>query len=1044
MMKTQKPKRIFNLIFLFVFVIFSLGFISAGNLSIFPNNIDLAGTNVAYEFNFSSTNDCDSSNIILDYSTTVTFNSQGVGFVSINISDLSSVPLALCEYRDGTLRKNHSFSDIIFNTIYAKNLNLSGDAIIQGKVNVTNNITAFWFKGNLNHSDIQNFPDKYLLNTGDTMTGNLTTSGNMTASFYFGDGQFLDGIQHGQLTLFLHNEASGVSGSKVLDTAANDTSIVTLSVGITADGQEFQNWTTDANVPGLPLVSDGIYEFHFHARVTSDGTKDTTLQAKIYKVNSSGENPVLLVTTEESTILTSSFVQENIHIFGSEVALDLTDRLLLRIIVRLSGGGANPTVELQIENGVESRLEVPSPSPTKELFIPYIGAVKNVNLGVWNITTSWFKGAFNWIIGPTSTNYLSFNGTQLDFDESQLNTTIDDRDSDTFVNANCASGQFVQNISGGTTLECATSAGSFNNTNLAYLNNSNTFTANNIFNKNLTVNGTTLFVNTNGRVGIGTASPSVKLDVRGAINATDWTNVSIAISQITDISNANVNSSNYWDNYDTPAGFLWISGFNATGDTRWLTSYTETDPLWAGNTSSVARIGDCSDGQVVMNTTTSGVECVTAGGGADSDWNVSGTNLFPYNLSYNVGIGTTSPNNSLHIQDLGDVDHLAFIIENNDSTAGLELESPGATASGEAILNLGVNTNRGINEIVNNSSGMWFRIDTRAGNKGFHWFYEENNTDNEIELMTLLSSGYVGIGTSSPDSAFHIKANIAGTVGSHPAGQLIIQNPADSVTSNVVITAYESDGNGNPDQQLWYLGSSSSSNSNIIFLNRRNALLQFGTNDNTQMTILGNGNVGIGTSTPVQKLDVRGDGNFSGEIYANNGTAISSLITANNDSLTDHISSDTILADSDIQALDYITPTVINFSYALISALTNLRIDLDNNRTEWITDNNTQATDIFNLDIKVDANNVSVTQHISDDTILTESDITCGSISSNDCSNTNELQDLSNLAALNGTGQFDNNMNFTNNITINDTACFGENCNAWIHYNGSSLIIKVN
>lgn len=46
---------------------------------------------------------------------------------------------------------------------------------------------------------------------------------------------------------------------------------------------------------------------------------------------------------------------------------------------------------------------------------------------IGNITASWFKGIFNFIIGKTSTNYLSFNGTQLDFDESFLNATIDAR-----------------------------------------------------------------------------------------------------------------------------------------------------------------------------------------------------------------------------------------------------------------------------------------------------------------------------------------------------------------------------------------------------------------------------------------------------------------------------------------------------------------------------------------------------------------------------------------------------------------------------------------
>ena len=133
----------------------------------------------------------------------------------------------------------------------------------------------------------------------------------------------------------------------------------------------------------------------------------------------------------------------------------------------------------------------------------------------------------------------------------------------------------------------------------------------------------------------------------------------------------------------------------------------------------------------------------------------------------------------------------------------------------------------------------------------------------------------VGIGTISPDSAFHIKANTPGTVGSHPAGQLIIQDPDDTVFGNAVITGYESDGSGNPDQQLWYLGSSSSSNSNIIFLNRRNALLQFGTSGSTRMTILGNGDVGIGTTSPDSKLQI--DGNFTSETNSTDSIGTSAI-----------------------------------------------------------------------------------------------------------------------------------------------------------------------
>ena len=104
----------------------------------------------------------------------------------------------------------------------------------------------------------------------------------------------------------------------------------------------------------------------------------------------------------------------------------------------------------------------------------------------------------------------------------------------------------------------------------------------------------------------------------------------------------------------------------------------------------------------------------------------------------------------------------------------------------------------------------------------------------------------VGIRRGLPDSALHIKAGTSGIVGDEHAGQLIIQSPTDNVNTNVVITGYKSDAGGDPDVQLWYLGSASSSNENITFLNRRNAKLTLGTNNTTRVTILGNGNTGVG------------------------------------------------------------------------------------------------------------------------------------------------------------------------------------------------------
>lgn len=114
-------------------------------------------------------------------------------------------------------------------------------------------------------------------------------------------------------------------------------------------------------------------------------------------------------------------------------------------------------------------------------------------------------------------------------------------------------------------------------------------------------------------------------------------------------------------------------------------------------------------------------------------------------------------------------------------------------------------------------------------------------TDDGTVVRLTTSTDDVVIGANTGFGApLELVGDTPGTVGGFASGAFQVRSPSASVNANAVITGHNSFG-GN--KQLWYVGSSSSSNDNITFLNRQNAELQLGTNSTTRMTIASGGDV---------------------------------------------------------------------------------------------------------------------------------------------------------------------------------------------------------
>ncbi len=172
----------------------------------------------------------------------------------------------------------------------------------------------------------------------------------------------------------------------------------------------------------------------------------------------------------------------------------------------------------------------------------------------------------------------------------------------------------------------------------------------------------------------------------------------------------------------------------------------------------------------------------------------------------NVGIGTTSPDSILHVSSTTPI----ITISNSDTSI----------VDGQVIgqldfksLDASTNMTDVFGSIRTEAQGT---LDNGANDGGKMVFSTFKQSTTLVDQMVIDASGNVGIGTNSPTYKFEVSNGTqTGTFNPNSSGFV-------------------------------FLGSTS------------NHPLYFGVNDSIKAVILSNGNVGIGTTAPGEKLDVRG------------------------------------------------------------------------------------------------------------------------------------------------------------------------------------------
>jgi hypothetical protein len=354
---------------------------------------------------------------------------------------------------------------------------------------------------------------------------------------------------------------------------------------------------------------------------------------------------------------------------------------------------------------------------------------------------------------------------------------------------------------------------------------------------NTIVSDTVYLDETNGRMGIGTTSPSAKLEVNGDIAVSGDNKVYSEGDTLT--LRAGGTSGTYLMVDDTVGGVgigTTSIGYalDVNGDVR------ASSNLYLG--SYVYHNGDTNTYFGFPTNDTYAVR-------------TNGSDILYINSSGDVGIGTTSPDRRLHVQDSAIVitklegtnqGSLLDLVNSNASQTYNGLRFTQGTTGKMAITHIADGTTKGYVQIGNN----W-----AAGS--------------EILVVDGRTSN-VGIGTTSPSYKLDVSGagrftdtlTVQGTGNSSFAGNIILNTNATYLYGEL-LAGTQTRIHGINSSNLEWVGSIDALVAGTLIGNNT-SYINLRTGNTDRVRVDSSGNVGIGTTSPSYKLDVSGTGRFTG------------------------------------------------------------------------------------------------------------------------------------------------------------------------------------
>lgn len=230
----------------------------------------------------------------------------------------------------------------------------------------------------------------------------------------------------GNLTYFFKNAASDIGGYLQALDVPQTGPVQTISNTGVVNNQLLATFATLSGGTGVSFYPSGIVGLHMHAANTNSG-KATELYFNIY-LRTTGGTETLLGTSSFSDTLTNTSTEKTTDLAISATTGNTTDRIVVKVYANVTGPGTAPDINLYIEDATLSRVSLPSIAVNSNNFVPYSGAINNLNLGTYSINAGTIlSGGTNistlFAQPLTNGNGTTVNGTAIDLGGALNKTT---------------------------------------------------------------------------------------------------------------------------------------------------------------------------------------------------------------------------------------------------------------------------------------------------------------------------------------------------------------------------------------------------------------------------------------------------------------------------------------------------------------------------------------------------------------------------------------------------------------------------------------------